>query len=357
MRVAIVGAGIVGAALADRLAHAGAAVTVVDSGPPGGGTSGSSFAWLNANQKLPRHYHDMSARAMAEWADVAAGFGAPDWYVPTGNLMVGGDGLSERIARLRDWGYPAEELTVRRAAGLEPALRVPAGVPIGWFPSEGFLHGGPATAALLGRARSAGARVVRAGGDVVLEPGVLLLPGGGRLDADTVVCCAGWRSTALLAPLGVTVPIAAADAPGSDAPCVVATVAGHTPVRRVVHTPQVNLRPAPGSGLHLEAGDVNDRVDVHTAPAVLDRHGRDLRDRAAQVLTGVPDGEPRSRLCVRPLPADGHPIAGPVPGLPGTYLVVTHSGITLAALLARLVADDLLHDRGDDLALYRPTRF
>jgi glycine/D-amino acid oxidase-like deaminating enzyme len=46
-----------------------------------------------------------------------------------------------------------------------------------------------------------------------------------------------------------------------------------------------------------------------------------------------------------------------VPGLPGTYLVVTHSGVTLGALLARLVADDLLHGRGDDLAPYRPDRF
>ena len=367
IRVAVVGAGIVGAALADRLTRGGAVVTVIDSGPPGGGTTGSSFAWLNANQKLPRHYFDLSVRAMADWARLAGEFGTPDWYSPTGHLTWAETApeqaaLADRVARLRDWGYPVAELTARQAADLEPALTVPAG-PIAYFPSEGFRHGGRAAEALLDRARSAGARIVRAGGAAVLEPGAagvgaVRLPGGERVEADVYVCCAGWHSAGLLEPLDVTVPIVAGDAPASTAACVVACVPGHTPVRRVVHTPRVNLRPAYGGGLHLEAGDVNDLVDVHTPQADLDRCGRELRDRAARVVAAVPDGEPRSRLCVRPLPADGHPVAGLLPTLPNTFLVVTHSGITLAALLARLVARELLHGHpGADLAAYRPTRF
>ena len=43
--VAIVGAGLLGSAVADELAAAGASVTVLESGQPGGGTSGASFAW------------------------------------------------------------------------------------------------------------------------------------------------------------------------------------------------------------------------------------------------------------------------------------------------------------------------
>jgi glycine/D-amino acid oxidase-like deaminating enzyme len=234
---------------------------------------------------------------------------------------------------------------------------------VAFFPSEGFLHGRRAAEALLGRARSAGARLVRADGEAVLEAGgagvgAVRLPGGERIEADVYVCCAGWRSARLLEPLDVTVPIVAGDAPASAASCVVASVPGHSPVRRVVHTPRINLRPAYGGGLHLEAGDVNDLVDVHTPQADLDRYGRELRDRAARVLAAAPDGEPRSRLCVRPLPVDGHPVAGLLPTLPNTCLVVTHSGITLAALLARLVAAELLHGHpGADLAAYRPTRF
>jgi glycine/D-amino acid oxidase-like deaminating enzyme len=364
--VAVLGAGIIGAAVADRLARSGASVTVVDSRQPGRQTSGSSFAWLNANQKLPRHYHDLSVRAMAEWAALAADLAGPSWYVPTGSLTWADADeqraeLTDRLTRLRDWDYPAADLTARQAADLEPSLRVPAAARVAFFPSEGFVHGDLAADALLHRARSAGARLVRTGGDVRLDrdgdrvTGVRL-PGAGRLHADVYVCCAGWRTTALLEPVGLTVPLVPAGEPGSTAPCVVTSVGGRTPLRRVVHAPRVNLRPASGGGLHLEAGDVNDRVDAGTAD--LDAYGRELRDRAAQLIAGAPpDGASWTRLCIRPLPVDGHPIAGRLPAAANAYVVVTHSGMTLAPLLGRLVAADILCDDGAELAPYRPGRF
>ena len=40
------------------------------------------------------------------------------------------------------------------------------------------------------------------------------------------------------------------------------------------------------------------------------------------------------RVCVRPMPADGRSIVGPLPGADGLYVAVTHSGVTLAAHLA-----------------------
>ena len=54
MQVIVIGAGAVGAATAFRLAQAGARVTVLDAGRIGGGTSGTSFAWINsANGERP----------------------------------------------------------------------------------------------------------------------------------------------------------------------------------------------------------------------------------------------------------------------------------------------------------------
>ena len=49
MRIAIVGAGIVGACIAHRLATEGLHdVTLVEAGQrPGGGASGRSFGWIN----------------------------------------------------------------------------------------------------------------------------------------------------------------------------------------------------------------------------------------------------------------------------------------------------------------------
>ncbi|MCS5654718.1 MAG: FAD-dependent oxidoreductase, partial [Dehalococcoidia bacterium] len=49
--VTVVGAGIVGSAIAYTLARRGAAVTVIDKGQPGGGATSHSFAWINATAK------------------------------------------------------------------------------------------------------------------------------------------------------------------------------------------------------------------------------------------------------------------------------------------------------------------
>ena len=145
--VAVVGAGIIGAALADRLAHRGVSVSVVDSGQPGTGTSGTSLAWLNANQKLPRHYHDMSVRAMADWRRLAEGFGMPCWYVPTGSLTWAETddqraALSRRVERLRSWdapGSPAPCLvsTVSGPESLRRVVNTP-GLPCGPLPNPGY---------------------------------------------------------------------------------------------------------------------------------------------------------------------------------------------------------------------------
>jgi glycine/D-amino acid oxidase-like deaminating enzyme len=42
------------------------------------------------------------------------------------------------------------------------------------------------------------------------------------------------------------------------------------------------------------------------------------------------------------MPADGEPIIGPAPGVPGLYLAVMHAAVTLAPAVGRLVARELV---------------
>jgi glycine/D-amino acid oxidase-like deaminating enzyme len=49
------------------------------------------------------------------------------------------------------------------------------------------------------------------------------------------------------------------------------------------------------------------------------------------------------RLGARPMPADGLPLVGPVPGVRGAYVVVMHSAVTLAPVVGRLVAEEVVH--------------
>jgi glycine/D-amino acid oxidase-like deaminating enzyme len=54
IRTIVIGAGVMGASVAYRLAQAGAAVTVLEAARIGGGTSGISFAWTNAHKKTAK---------------------------------------------------------------------------------------------------------------------------------------------------------------------------------------------------------------------------------------------------------------------------------------------------------------
>src|SRR3984893_13796978 len=111
MDVVVVGAGVIGAAVAFRLAQAGARVTVLEGAARfGAGTSGRSFAWTNSNGKTPRAYHNLNVAGMQAHADLGDEFGSTPWWHGDGNLDwratdSGQAELTDRVERLRAWGY------------------------------------------------------------------------------------------------------------------------------------------------------------------------------------------------------------------------------------------------------------
>lgn len=362
MRVIVIGAGIVGAALADRLARS-ADVTVVEERRVGSGTTGSSLAWLNANDPGDPDYQALRVDALRAWRRLAEEFADPSWYRAAGNTVwaVSEQGralLTDRVARLRGLGYAAELITPDRLRDLEPFVRASGDAVIAHYPDEGYVHGALAAAALADRARGAGARLVTgtavAGlnlrGDRVTG---VRLDTGEDVDADVTVCAAGWRSPALLATAGAGLPLVDPVAPGSAAPCNIATT---TPapgtVRGVVHSPDLVTRPAPGGGLVLEAADLDAAAEDSPTPS--GGHATELLARARALIPGLSVRIRDIGRCVRPLPVDGYPLIGYQ--RPGLYTAVTHSGITLAPHLADLVHGEIHGTPEPALARFRPDR-
>jgi glycine/D-amino acid oxidase-like deaminating enzyme len=366
-RVVVVGAGVVGASVAMRLAEGGAAVTVVEAERPAAGASGSAFAWLNANEKTPWHYYELNRRGMREHRLLATRSG--QWYHPVGNLEWAGPSgagdLADRVERLREWGYAVRTLSRHEAAWLEPALRLPDGVAeFAYFPDEGYVDGGLLVATLLAHARAAGAEVVI--GEEVVEldgsggrvTGVRLR--SGRVDGDVVVLCAGWRTTDLAARVGAHVPLVSPHRPASRAVCLLAETEPVEPsggLRRVVHTPGLVMRPADRGRVLLEPDYIPDGLAFGEEPPP--GPGEALLEAARQVLPALAGrGLAESRLCVRPMPEDRYPIVGWCPGVGNCYVAATHSAITLAPYLSILVAGEVLGGgQAEELAPYRPTRF
>jgi glycine/D-amino acid oxidase-like deaminating enzyme len=373
-RFVVIGAGVMGASLADRLASAGAQVTLLEADQPGRATSRWSFAWLNSNDKAPRPYHELNHVGILAWAELAPDLDGAAWYRPVGHLELatthaGRAELEARARRLTDWGYPARLVSQAEAAELEPALRFPeAGTTVAWFPGEGYVLTEPLIARLVARAASRGAdvRTGERGRVAGLDSGPaetlrVRTAAGAVLEADEVVCCAGrWvPELAKMADAACPVPLVDWEKPGATAPGLVVRVgplASAGPVH-LVHTPEVSLRPHSGGLLHVEAPDA--AVDLHTPEPALRRWASILLRRAQQTVRGLIDARVEEyQVCVRPMPADGQSIVGRLPGAPGLYVAVTHSGVTLAAHLSRLIAAELTSGTPPpELAPHHPARF
>jgi glycine/D-amino acid oxidase-like deaminating enzyme len=368
-RCVVIGAGVLGASIAARLAAAGMSVTLLDQDEPGRGTSRWSFAWVNSNDKGPKPYHDLNHAGLRAWAELAPGLDGAAWYRPAGNLELatsdtGRAELAARVRRLTGWGYPARLVDAAEAAGLEPALLPPGpDAAAAWFPGEAYLLTEPLIERLVARAADRGATVLTGdrGRVTGLSPGQVRTATGQVLPADEIVCCAGrWTSqlTALANPT-CPVPLVAWDTPGSPAPELVVRVGPVTAAAptRVLHAPEIFLRPHSGGMLHLEAPHTP--VDLHTPEAELRGLAAELLHRARRTVRGLDQARIVTyRVCVRPLPADDQSIVGRLPGAGWLYVAVTHSGVTLAAHLSRLIAAELATGAASaELAPYRPDRF
>ena len=360
-RIIVIGAGVIGASVAFRLAEAGAAVTVLEAGRPGGGTSGASFAWLNAHEKPPRAYHDLNVGGMRAHAALADELGAAPWLHGGGSLEWVSENRrlaqAANVERLRAWGYAAEWITRAELAELEPDIDPEAvgEAPVAFFADEGWLDPVPYGHAMLRLARRHGAQVLA--GVVVRE--IALRAGrvtGARTadgvlhGADAVVNCAGrWVNDPL--PEDIRLPMAPTRGLLVFTPPVASGLA------RVVHAPEVNVRPDGAGRLMLIADHEEFGTEAPPDPAL--PAARDLVRRACRLLPTIGAVEcEAARIGTRAIPGDRLSAAGELPGTVGLYVAVTHSGVTLAALLGRAVADEIMHVREHpELAPFRPVRF
>ncbi|MFE3943446.1 NAD(P)/FAD-dependent oxidoreductase [Streptomyces sp. NPDC059118] len=329
----VVGAGIVGASVAYHAARAGAAVTLVDAGRPGAGVTADSFAWVGASGVRKGPAAGLRATATAEYHRLGAELpGLP--VIWSGSLSWTGEGSAP------DAGPGQTLVDAATAATLEPNLRQPPEWAV-WAPGDGAVDSVGVTERLVEGARAHGARVhpdtpvteVRrdtAGRIAGVETAA------GPLSGATVVLAAGVATAALGASLGVRVPVEPSPCPlfGLRAPAGL--------VRTVVSTEDFDLRQVAADRL-IAAADAPERTLAAVRSA--------FRGAGSVALVST-------RLGPRPMPADGEPIVGPVAEVPGLYLAVMHSAVTLAAAVGRLVARELVDGTVEPaLSGCRPDRF
>ena len=188
----IVGAGVFGAALADRLVVDGWDVTLVDRFEPGDprSESGGETRLLRFSHGADDFYTASAWRARELWRELGEGALVEAGVVWFARAAGGWEADSERVMRAQ--GIPVERLDPGELERLFPSLGT-ADLEFGLLePAAGVLRASRAVKALVARAREGGLRLVRG---EARPRGAHAEVDGRPLEADHVVwACGGWLS-------------------------------------------------------------------------------------------------------------------------------------------------------------------
>jgi len=363
--VIVVGAGVIGCAVAYELSRRGMAVQVADDRPTGMGATHASAGMLNPYIEAgdERPLLDLGARSLSLYDNFVRGVSAVSGhdvlYRRSGTLDVALHApsmprLVELADRLRARAVHADVLDSDAVRREEPHLNaaVAGGLLIA---AQGFVSAAQLTRALAAAARALGVRFLDglrvhrlsgSGASICLETS------RGPLYAGQVVVAAGsWAGQIGIDGAAVTVPVrpirgqlVQLNWPGP-------------PLRRVIWAEPCYVVPWDDGtvlvGATVEDAGFDERTTVSGIRGLLDAVSELLPQAAAAGFSGA-------RAGLRPATPDELPIIGRSSVLPNVVLAVGHyrNGVLLAPLTAQLVAS-VLFDAGDDplLELTRPQRF
>jgi sarcosine oxidase len=217
----VIGAGVFGASLADRLARESWEVTLVDRSEPGHARaeSGGETRLIRCSHGPDEFYARSARRALELWRELGEEVLVESGVAWFARREGGWEADSERV--LRNAGIPVERMSPEEGARLFPSVAVDDLAFVLHEPEAGVLRAADGVRALVRRAREAGARVVTGEARPDTESARLTEPaaagadaapaarGTGQrvLEADAVVwACGAWLGGIFpeLMPLRVT---------------------------------------------------------------------------------------------------------------------------------------------------------
>ncbi|WP_395397267.1 FAD-dependent oxidoreductase [Novosphingobium sp. BL-8A] len=369
--VAILGGGIMGAVLADRLSEGGRSVAICDRRPPGTGSTAASTAQLMWAMDVPLTTlagRLGEAEAARRWLRVFAAMerfgqrldhveGAARQDVPT--LYLAGDlldpqGLERKAALHRRHGLPSEFL---------PAEAVAAR--FGITPKAGIVSGGTFSIdpvrtchALLSRACQRGAQLAYPVDIVALHPtpdGITLEAADGRtVTAGDVVLATGYERARLFLPPAFSLlsTYAIATAPG------VAPLWKEQAMIWEASDPYLYVRAA-GDGTIIAGGEDVELSDAAARDHLLAGKAGAIAAKLARLLNRDKIDWDRSWTATFGNSPDGLPAIGRAQSMEHVWIAAGFggNGIAFAALAAELLQAALDGVPDDDAQCFDPYRF
>ncbi|MET3593030.1 MULTISPECIES: FAD-binding oxidoreductase [Mesorhizobium] len=366
LKVAVIGGGIFGVSTAVHLARLGAETTIVNDGPVANGASSRSLAWLNSARKRSVAYHKLRMQGIERHRAFATKHDCGAWLRLDGGLTWDADDASNQIKEIfrheQEIGYETRLLAPGEIAAVTPGVDAGAVSPQGaiFNAGEGWVDLPSLIGRLLKEFRDSGGQLVTDAGaaDVTLVNGRVSgvrTASGQMLDADAVVVATGPAVPGMAAKVGKRI------GDGTTRALLVISKPVRHPLRAVLNTPRVAIRPTPNGAFALDSAWSEDEVIVHddrtyeAKPSTI----AGLLEEASKVLEGNPTLALESHhMGPKPIPADGEPVIGQLTGIPGYHVVFSHSGATLGLVAGELLAGEIVSGTPSLLLEpFRPARF
>jgi glycine/D-amino acid oxidase-like deaminating enzyme len=364
--VVVIGAGIFGVSTAVQLARRGVATVLVNDGPVANGASGRSLSLLNTSRRRSDAYHRLRMAGIDRYRTLAHQHPGADWLRFDGGLTWDADDDGNRIeAAFRhevSLAYDAQHLTAAKVPAVTPGVDIAAITPQGaiFNPGEGWVD-------LPSLIRLFVVEFEECGGRLVTQAGAArVLIEGGRAVGAATARGGEVRADAVLLATGPSVPQMAAEAgqridDGTPVSLLVTTKPIEAPLKAVLNTPRVAIRPAPGGALALDSAWSEEEVEIRPDGSyrVKQETVDGLLAEASKVLEGNLRLElDRFGVGRKPIPGDGDPVFGELQAIPGYFVAFSHSGATLGLIAGELLAFEIATgERHPMLAPFRPERF
>ncbi|UDL91971.1 FAD-binding oxidoreductase [Mesorhizobium sp. PAMC28654] len=365
-KVVVVGGGIFGVSSAVHLARLGIEAVLVNDGPLAKGASGRSLAWLNSARKRSAEYHRLRMIGIDRYRTLSARYPDAAWLRFDGGLTWDADNASNEIAEVfaheKALGYDARHLSADAIASVTPGIDASAVTPQGaiFNPGEGWVDLPSLIKILI-------AEFVERGGRLVTDAGsAAVTVVDGRATGVTTTSGVSFAADAVLLATGGDVPRMVADAgkhiaDGTPIALLVRTKPVNLPLRAVLNTPRIAIRPTPDGALALDSAWSEEEVVVNSdcTYGVKDATVQGLLAEASKVLEGHPKLELESYgVGPKPIPGDGEPVFGQLKDIKGYYVAFSHSGATLGLVAGELLAGEIATGSEHPLlANFRPARF
>lgn len=352
-QVAVIGGGIIGSAIAAELAARAKTVTLIDGGnKTAPAATPFSFGWINAHSPQHSHHFRLRLDAMAAWRRLKQDnpdlpvqpVTAIDWDMPP-------EAINDAQAQYERAGHSTRLMSRKDLETRFPDLNIVSQQAI-VSDMDMVADPGSITSFFLEQARSRKVKSLENRKVVRLEEkgsGTRIqFSDGDYLDAETVVVAAGLGTPDLLKTIGVSLPMNRREG------VLLRSRPQAQKLGVLISAPDIHCWQLPDGRIlagRNQAGKIGDGDFARLKNEMALR----LSTIAPACSQIVFENETRA---LRPEPADGMPVLGRIAGHDNILVAVLHSGITLAPVVARLLAEQIESEAPlERLAPYALERF